>query len=76
MPTIPPLTDLYIDETYGRLVQTNDARTEFADGLGNAITFGTIDTSSFATTGSNTFIGDQIITGSIYFTGDISGGTF
>jgi len=76
MPTIPPLTDLYIDETYGRLVQTNDARTEFADGLGNTITFGTIDTGSFATTGSNTFIGDQTITGSIYFTGTIDGGTF
>jgi hypothetical protein len=28
---------------------------------------GTIDTSSFATTGSNTFIGDQIISGTIYF---------
>jgi hypothetical protein len=76
MPVIPPLTDLYIDETYGRLVQTNDARTEFADGLGNTITFGTIDTGSFATTGSNTFIGDQTITGSIYFTGTIDGGTF
>ena len=46
---------------------------------------GTIDTSSFATTGSNIFIGNQIITGSIsvtnsvtasYFVGIIDGGTF
>ena len=71
---IPSLLGSYIDETYQRLVQVSGS--EFADGLGNKITFGTIDTSSFATTGSNTFIGDQTITGSIYFTGDISGGTF
>lgn len=74
MPTIPPLTDSYIDETYVRLVQVSGS--SFADGLGNEITFGTIDTGSFATTGSNTFIGDQFITGSIYFTGTIDGGTF
>jgi hypothetical protein len=33
---------------------------------------GTIDTSSFATTGSNTFIGDQIITGSVNVSGSIN----
>jgi hypothetical protein len=71
---IPSLLGSYIDETYQRLVQTQGG--EFADGFGNPITFGTIDTGSFATTGSNTFIGDQIITGSIYFTGTINGGTF
>ena len=71
---IPSLLGSYIDETYQRLVQVSGS--EFADGLGNTITFGTIDTSSFATTGSNTFIGDQTITGSIYFTGTIDGGTF
>jgi hypothetical protein len=38
---ISALTGLYIDETYPRLVQTNDTRTEFANGLGQAITFGT-----------------------------------
>jgi hypothetical protein len=71
---IPSLLGSYIDETYQRLVQVSGS--EFADGLGNSITFGTINTGSFATTGSNTFIGDQTITGSIYFTGDIDGGTF
>ena len=71
---IPSLLGSYIDETYQRLVQVSGS--EFADGLGNTITFGTIDTGSFATTGSNTFIGDQTITGSIYFTGTIDGGTF
>jgi hypothetical protein len=80
---IPSLLGSYIDETYQRLVQTNGS--EFADGLGNPITFGTIDTGSFATTGSNIFIGDQTITGSIsmtgavtasFFVGTIDGGTF
>ena len=37
---IPSLTGSYIDETFQRLVQTNDTRTEFADGLGNPITLG------------------------------------
>jgi hypothetical protein len=71
---IPSLLGTYIDETYQRLVQVSGS--EYADGLGNPITFGTINTGSFATTGSNTFIGDQTITGSIYFTGTIDGGTF
>jgi len=80
---IPSLLGSYIDETYQRLVQVSGS--EFADGLGNPITFGTINTSSFATTGSNIFIGNQIITGSIsmtgavtasYFVGTIDGGTF
>jgi hypothetical protein len=62
---IPSLLGSYIDETYQRLVQVSGS--EYADGLGNAITFGTINTSSFATTGSNTFIGNQTITGSIIF---------
>jgi hypothetical protein len=74
MPQIPSLSGLYIDETYHRLVQVSGS--SFADGDGNEITFGTIDTGSFATTGSNIFIGDQTITGSIYFTGTINGGTF
>jgi hypothetical protein len=37
---IPSLTGSYIDETFQRLVQTNNTRTEFADGLGNPITLG------------------------------------
>ena len=80
---IPSLLGSYIDETYQRLVQVSGS--EFSDGLGNTITFGTINTGSFATTGSNTFIGNQRITGSIsmtesvtasYFVGTIDGGTF
>ena len=80
---IPSLLGSYIDETYQRLVQVSGS--EYADGLGNPITFGTIDTGSFATTGSNTFIGNQTITGSIsmtgavtasFFVGTIDGGTF
>ena len=67
--SIPSLLGSYIDETYQRLVQVSGS--EFADGLGNPITFGTIDTSSFATTGSNTFKADQIISGSLYVTGDV-----
>jgi len=38
--SIPSLSGSYIDQTYQRLVQTNDTRTEFADGLGRAISFG------------------------------------
>jgi hypothetical protein len=37
---------------------------------------GTINTSSLATTGSNTFIGDQIITGSITSTTGFTGSLF
>jgi hypothetical protein len=33
---------------------------------------GNINTSSFATTGSNTFIGNQIITGSVYISGSLN----
>lgn len=34
---IPTLSGSYIDETYGRLVQTDNFRNEFADGFGNPI---------------------------------------
>jgi len=47
---IPSLLGSYIDQTYQRLVQTDGA--EFADGLGNPITFGTTPTGSFLTTAS------------------------
>ena len=71
---IPSLLGTYIDETYQRLVQTDGI--DFADGLGNPITFGTINTGSFATTGSNTFRGDQVVTGSISVSGSITAYSF
>ena len=49
---IPSLLGSYIDQTYQRLVQTTGSGTEFADGLGNPITFGTINTGSFLITAS------------------------
>jgi len=38
---IPSLLGSYIDQTYQRLVQTTGSGAEFADGLGNPISFGT-----------------------------------
>lgn len=49
---IPTLSGSYIDQTYQRLVQTNDTGTEFADGLGRSITFGTTNTGSLLVTAS------------------------
>lgn len=49
---IPTLSGSYIDQTYQRLVQTDATRTQFADGLGNPITFGTTPTSSLLVTAS------------------------
>jgi hypothetical protein len=77
-----------IETTYQRVLQTDG--TFIYDGTGSLINISIsgsspIDTSSFATTGSNIFIGDQIVTGSIsvtnsvtasYFFGTIDGGTF
>ena len=70
-----------IETTYQRVLQTDG---QFVyDGTGSLVTL--IDTGSFATTGSNIFIGDQTVTGSIsvtnsvtasYFVGIIDGGTF
>lgn len=37
---IPTLSGSYIDQTFHRLVQVTSSGTEFADGLGNPITFG------------------------------------
>jgi len=73
------LTGQNIETTYQRVLQTDG--TNIYDGTGSLFTISgsSINTSSFATTGSNTFIGDQIITGSItasYFVGIIDGGTF
>ncbi len=81
---ISPLTGLYIDETYPRLVQTNDARTEFADGLGRSISFGTTvpggpinslqynkDGTNFTGSSNLLFSGNNtlILTGSLNITG-------
>jgi hypothetical protein len=49
---IPTLSGSYIDQTFQRLVQTNDTRTEFADGLGNTISFGQTPTGSLLLTAS------------------------
>ena len=49
---IPSLLGSYIDQTYQRLVQTTGSGAEFADGLGNPISFG----GATAPGGSNTQI--------------------
>jgi hypothetical protein len=71
-----------IETTYQRVLQTDG---QFVyDGTGSLISIN-LDSASFATTGSNIFIGNQIVTGSIsvtnsvtasYFVGIIDGGTF
>jgi len=76
-----------IETTYQRVLQTDGVN--IYDGTGSLFiitgSIPPIETSSFATTGSNTFFGDQTITGSIsvtnsvtasYFVGIIDGGTF
>jgi hypothetical protein len=81
------LTGQNIETTYQRVLQTDGVN--IYDGTGSLFVVsgsgGNINTSSFATTGSNIFIGDQTITGSIsvtnsvtasYFVGTIDGGTF
>jgi hypothetical protein len=62
------LTGQNIENTYQRLLQIDGAL--IYDGTGSLVNItpsgsSPIDTSSFATTGSNTFIGNQIITGSL-----------
>lgn len=81
------LTGQNIETTYQRVLQTDGVN--IYDGTGSLFVISgsgsNINTSSFATTGSNIFIGDQIIAGSIsvtnsvtasYFVGTIDGGTF
>jgi hypothetical protein len=65
---IENLVDQYISDTYGLVVQYESG--SFYDGFGNFIQnvgsgSSTINTGSFATTGSNRFIGNQTITGSL-----------
>jgi len=81
------LTGQNIETTYQRVLQTDGVN--IYDGTGSLFVVsgsgGNINTSSFATTGSNIFIGNQTVTGSIsvtnsvtasYFVGTIDGGTF
>jgi hypothetical protein len=79
---LPDLTGLNIEETYQRLLQTDGIN--IYDGTGSLFNI-QINTGSFATTGSNIFRGDQIVTGSIsvtnsitasFFEGTINGGVF
>ena len=76
-----------IETTYQRVLQTDGV--DIYDGTGSLFVISgsspSINTSSFATTGSNIFKGDQTVTGSIsvtnsvtasYFVGTIDGGTF
>jgi hypothetical protein len=71
-----------IETTYQRVLQTDGSN--IYDGTGSLVPLN-ISSASLATTGSNIFIGDQTITGSIsvtnsvtasYFVGIIDGGTF
>jgi hypothetical protein len=63
-----------IETTYQRVLQTDGL--VIYDGTGSLVNFD-IETGSFATTGSNIFIGNQIVTGSILategFTGSLQG---
>ena len=76
-----------IETTYQRVLQTDGVN--IYDGTGSLFVISgsspSINTGSFATTGSNIFIGNQTVTGSIsvtnsvtasYFVGIIDGGTF
>jgi hypothetical protein len=71
------LTNNKISETYGRVVQIVSG--SYYDGFGNVLPIGTssvvisASTNGFATTGSNTFIGNQIISGSLIVTNGITG---
>ena len=67
---IPSLLNTYIDETYQRLVQTDPTRTQFADGLGNPITFGS--TPPFPYSGSAVITGSLLVSGS-GITGSLQG---
>ncbi len=71
------LTNNKISETYGRVVQIVSG--SYYDGLGNVLPIGTssvvisASTANFATTGSNTFNGNQTISGSVIVTNGITG---
>ena len=74
------LTNNKISFTYGRVVQVVSG--SYYDGFGNLLPIGTssvvisASTAHFATTGSNTFIGNQIISGSVNVTNGITGSLY
>ena len=73
------LTGQNIENTYQRLLQIDGAL--IYDGTGSLVNItpsgsSPIDTSSFATTGSNTFIGNQIITGSLNVSEGVTAASF
>ncbi len=71
------LTGEKISFTYGRVVQVVSG--SYYDGFGNPLPIGTSSivltgsVNGFATTGSNTFIGNQTISGSVVVTNGITG---
>ena len=74
------LTGEKISFTYGRVVQIVSG--SYYDGFGNVLPIGTSSvvisgsTSGFATTGSNTFIGNEIVSGSVIVTNGITGSLY
>ena len=74
------LTNNKISETYGRVVQIVSG--SYYDGFGNVLPIGTssvvvtASTAQFATTGSNTFIGNEIVSGSVIVTNGITGSLY
>lgn len=69
------LTGQDIETTYQRVLQTDGV--SVYDGTGSLVNINltgstSFDSSSFATTGSNIFIGNQTVTGSIYVSNSIS----
>ena len=62
-----------IETTYQRVLQTDG---QFVyDGTGSLVNLN-LDSASFATTGSNIFLGNQIITGSISVTNSVTASYF
>ena len=74
------LTNNKISETYGRVVQIVSG--SYYDGFGKVLPIGTssvvvtASTAQFATTGSNTFIGNEIVSGSVIVTNGITGSLY
>jgi hypothetical protein len=73
------LTGQKVSFTYGRVVQVVSG--SYYDGFGNVLPIGTssvvtASTAGFATTGSNIFIGNQTISGSLIVTNGITGSLY
>lgn len=67
MPFTPNLTDVYIEDSYNQLLHTDGV--SIYDGTGSLFNVGG---GTFATTGSNSFNGNQTITGSLNVSSDIT----